>query len=176
MRKIFLTIFLAFSITALYLFGISVSQADQVIYVDVAHYIPDDSQFGVEVKGNTWISFADPEAIGGRAFGGPGDNNYGDDGGDPFIAAEPYLVIPFPVDVKAGESTADGKVWVPWVRIRVPLTHNSFYWQVSSEKPYKWKPEIITNAVRWNDDAMNNSDKWYWQDNTTGNDRGRSPT
>ena len=78
MRKKFLTIFLAFSITAVYLFGISASQADQVIYVDVAHYIPDDSQFGVEVKGNTWISFADPEAIGGRAFGGPGDNNYGD--------------------------------------------------------------------------------------------------
>ena len=67
---------------SLCLLGIPVSQADQVIFIDVAHYIPADSQFGVEVKGNKWISFADPEAIGGRAFGGPGDNNYGDDGGD----------------------------------------------------------------------------------------------
>ena len=160
---------------SLYLLGISVSQAAQVIYIDVAHYIPADSQFGVEVKGNKWISFADPEAIGGRAFGGPGDNLYGDDGGDPFLAAEPYLVIAFPVDVKAGESTADGKVWVPWARMRVPDVHNSFYWQVSSERPYKWKPDIITNAIRWNDDAINNSDKWYWQDNTTGNDGGGFP-
>ena len=52
MYKIFAAITLILSITAIYLFGISVSQADQVIYVDVAHYIPDDSQFGVEVKGN----------------------------------------------------------------------------------------------------------------------------
>ena len=160
---------------SLYLLGIPVSQAAQVIFIDVAHYIPADSQFGVEVKGNKWISFADPEAIGGRAFGGPGDNLYGDDGGDPFLAAEPYLVIAFPVDVKAGESTADGKVWVPWARMRVPNVHNSFYWQVSSKHPYKWKPEIITNAIRWNDDAINNSDKWYWQDNTTGNDGGGFP-
>ena len=142
----------------LYLLGISVSQAAQVIYIDVAHYIPADSQFGVEVKGNKWISFPDSNAIGGKAFGGPGDNNYTADGGDP------YLVIAFPKDVKAGESTADGKVWVPWARMLLPSEQNSFYWQISSGKPYKWKPEIITNAVRWNDDAQNGSNKWYWQD------------
>ena len=28
---------------------------DMVIYIDVAHFIPADSQFGVEVKGNKWI-------------------------------------------------------------------------------------------------------------------------
>ena len=33
----------------------------------------------------------------------------------------------------------------------------------------------ISNAIRWNDDAINNSDKWYWQDNTTGNDGGGFP-
>ena len=38
MHKHLVTIVLTFSITAIYLFGISVSQADQVIYVDVAHY------------------------------------------------------------------------------------------------------------------------------------------
>tara|TARA_B000000460_G_scaffold200117_1_gene146731 strand:+ start:270 stop:1028 length:759 start_codon:yes stop_codon:yes gene_type:complete len=148
---------------------------DMVIYIDVAHFIPADSQFGVEVKGNKWISFFDSNAIGGKAFGGPGDNDYAADGGDPFLVAEPYLVIAFPEDVKAGESTADGKEWVPWARMLLPAGQNSFYWQVSSGKPYKWKPEIITNAVRWNDDAQNDSNKWYWQDNITGNDGGAFP-
>ena len=77
--------------------------------------------------------------------------------------------------MKAGESTADGKEWVPWARMLLPSEHNSFYWQISSGKPYKWKPEIITNAVRWNDDAQNGSNKWYWQDNITGNDGGAFP-
>jgi hypothetical protein len=147
----------------------SIAIADQVIYIDVAHFIPGDSQFGVEIKGNTWIRIADPDAIGGTAWGGPGDNNYTADGGDPFLAAEPYLIIKFPVDVRAGESTADGKTWIPWARMRVPSTHNSFYWQVSTDKK-NWKPEIITNANRWNDDARNESNEWYWQDNLTGND------
>ena len=143
--------------------------ADQVIYADVSHYIPAESQFGVEIKGNTWVMVSDPDAFGGKAFGGPGDNNYGADGGDPFLAAEPYLILRFPTDVKAGESTADGKTWIPWARIRVPNEQNSFYWQVSNGKPYEWKPEIITNANRWNDDGRNFSDEWYWQDNLTGN-------
>ncbi|MBC8235793.1 hypothetical protein H8E77_40105 [bacterium] len=149
----------------------SIAIADQVIYIDVAHYIPEDSQFGVEVKGNKWISVADPDAIGGKAFGGPGDSNYTADGGDPFLVAEPYLIIKFPVDVRAGESTADGKTWIPWARMRLPADQNSFYWQVSTDKT-NWKPEIITNANRWNDDAQNGTNVWYWQDNVTGNDGG----
>jgi hypothetical protein len=143
--------------------------ADQIIYIDVAHYIRGDSEFGVEVTGNTWIIVADPDAFGGTAFGGPGDSNYTADGGDPFLVAEPYLVIQFPAKVNPGESTADGKTWIPWARMRVPATQNSFYWQVSSDKT-NWKPEIITNANRWNDDAQNESNVWYWQDNLTGND------
>lgn len=146
--------------------------ADQVIYVDVSHYIPAESQFGVEIKGNKWVEVRDPDAFGGLAFGGPGDDAYTADGGDPFLVAEPYLVIKFPVNVKAGESTADGKVWVPWARMRLPSTQNSFYWQVSGDKPFAWKPEVITNAIRWNDDAQNETDVWYWQDNVTGNDGG----
>ena len=147
------------------------SYADQVIYIDVANFIPDDSQFGVEVKGNEWVEVADPDALDGQAFGGPGDGDYSADGGDPFRVAEPYLVIEFPEDVKRGESTADGEDWVPWARMRVPSEQNSFYWQVSADK-VNWKPEIITNAVRWNDDSRNGSDVWYWQDNITGNDGG----
>ena len=157
---------------ALLLVGISsIAIADQVIYLDVANFIPGDSQFGVEVKGNTWIEVDDPDALHGNAFGGPGDSNYTADGGDPFLVAEPFLVIAFPEKVKAGESTADGKTWVPWARMRVPATQNSFYWQVSSDKT-TWKHEIITNAIRWNDDGINGSDVWYWQDNVTGNDGG----
>ena len=37
--------------------------ADQVIYIDVANFIPDESQFEVEVKGNEWIEVADPDAL-----------------------------------------------------------------------------------------------------------------
>jgi len=140
-----------------------------VIYLDVADFIRGDSQFGVKVKGNTWIKVDDPAALGGDAFGGPGDNNYTADGGDPFLAAEPYLVIEFPQNVKKGESTADGKTWVPWARMRVPADQNSFYWQVSSDKT-NWRPKIITNANRWNDDGQNGTNVWYWQDNLTGND------
>ncbi len=145
--------------------------ADQVIYIDVADFIPGDSQFGVAVKGNEWVEIDDPDALDGQAFGGPGDNNYSADGGNPFRVAEPYLIIEFPEDVKPGESTADGKVWVPWARMRVPADFNSFYWQVSADK-VSWEPAIITNAVRWNDDGRNGSNEWYWQDNITGNDGG----
>ncbi len=98
--------------------------ADQVIYIDVADFIPGDSQFGVNVKGNEWVEVDDPDALDGQAFGGPGDSNYTADGGNPFRVAEPYLIIEFPEDVKPGESTADGKVWVPWARMRVPATFN----------------------------------------------------
>lgn len=146
--------------------------ADQVIYIDVADFIPDDSQFGVDVKGNEWIEVADPDALDGQAFGGPGDSNYTADGGNPFLVAEPYLIIIFPEDVKQGESTANGKTWVPWARMRVPSDQNSFYWQVSGDRPFDWKPDIITNAVRWNNDAVNGTNEWYWQDNLTGNDGG----
>ena len=172
MKKSFCQFASRWCIIALLLVSISsIAIADQVIYIDVAHFIPGDSQFGVEVKGNTWISVADPDAIGGKAFGGPGDDDYTADGGDPFLVAEPYLVIKFPVDVRAGESTADGKEWVPWARMRLPSTQNSFYWQVSTDK-VNWKPEIITNANRWNDDAQNETNVWYWQDHVTGNDGG----
>ena len=164
--KVGIVSFLLCLVVALYTY------ADQVIYIDVSHYIPAESQFGVEVKGNKWVEVADPEAIGGKAFGGPGDNDYAADGGDPFLVAEPYLVIKFPVDVLAGESSADGKTWVPWARMRVPDVHNSFYWQTSGDRPFAWKPEIITNSIRWNDDAVNGSDVWYWQDHVTGNDGG----
>jgi len=157
---------------ALLLLGVSsIAIADQVIYIDVAHFIPGDSQFGVVVKGNEWIEVDDPLALHGDAFGGPGDNNYTADGGDPFHAAEPYLVIRFPEEVRAGEEATDAKPWIPWARMRVPADQNSFYWQVSSDKT-DWRPETITNAVRWNDDGVNGSDVWYWQDNVTGNDGG----
>ncbi len=172
MRKSVCQFALPCCMIALLLMGISsIAIADQVIYIDIAHYIPEDSQFGVEVKGNTWIKVADPDALGGVAWGGPGDSNYTADGGDPFLVAEPYLIIKFPKDVLSGESTADGKTWVPWARMRLPADQNSFYWQVSSDKT-NWKPEIITNAIRWNDDAQNGTNVWYWQDNVTGNDGG----
>ncbi len=68
--------------------------ADQVIYIDMA----------------------DPDALDGYAFGSPGDNDR--NGANPLGA--PFLVYKFPVKVEDGESTADGKKWIPWARMRVP--------------------------------------------------------
>ena len=137
----------------------------KVIYLDVADFIPGESQFGVEVDGNKWIEVADRDALGGTAFGGPGDNDR-DNANPPGV---PFLVIRFPERVRAGESTAAGKTWIPWARMRVPTDRNSFFWQVSRDKK-NWKPKDNTNTNRWNDDARNGSDQWYWQDNLTGND------
>ena len=88
--------------------------ADQVIYVEVEDFDPELSQFGVQVKGNEWVETQEEGAINGTAFGGPGDNNHGADGGDP------YLVIKLPVEVEKGESTADGETWAVWGRLYVP--------------------------------------------------------
>lgn len=153
--------------------------ADQIIYVDVANYIPADSQFGVEVKGNTWITVADENAIGGKAFGGPGDNNHANDGG------EPYLVAKLPVQVNAGESTADGKTWAAWARLYVPQAvidpreFDSFFLRTSPDAK-TWTPETRgDSSLRWNDPGgvfpaclVNNPDvlvtdvgeelPWYW--------------
>ena len=148
----------------------SCAYADQVIYIDVADFIPDDSDFGVEVDGNEWIEVNDPDALDGQAFGSPGDNDY--NGANP--PGTPFLVYEFPVDIKAGESTADGETWVPWARMRVPSEQNSFFWQVSIDKG-SWMPEANDSPNRWNNDGMNGSNEWYWQDNTTGNDGGVFP-
>ena len=145
----------------------SFAYADQVIYIDMADFILGISDFGVEVDGNEWVEVADPDALDGQAFGGPGDNNRND--ANPVGA--PFLVYRFPVKVKAGESTADGKKWIPWVRMRVPGEQNSFWWQVGPVKG-NWKPKTNTNANRWNDDGRNSSDEWYWQDHITGNAEG----
>ena len=146
--------------------------ADQVIFIDVAHFTPADSQFGVDVEGNTWIRVADPDAFGGVAFSGPGDNDR--DAATP--PGAPFLVIKFPRDVLPGEGTADGKTWVPWARMRIQTDANSFFWQVSTDKA-DWKPADNTNVNRWNDDDRNaggskGDGQWYWQDHITGNDGG----
>jgi hypothetical protein len=58
--------------------------------------------------------------------------------------------------------------------MRVPTDRNSFYWQLSADAK-KWLPDPITNANRVNDDGMNGSNKWYWQDQLTGNDGAVDP-
>jgi len=93
--------------------------ADQVIYIEVSQFDPALSQFGVDVKGNTWVETPEDGAIDGTAFGAPGDNNHGSDGG------EPRLVIKLP-NVNAGEGTADGKTWIAWARMFVPMSAGDF--------------------------------------------------
>ena len=144
--------------------------ADQFIYINPMNYIPADSQFGVEVEGNTWTKFDDPDAVNGESLGSPGDNDY-NGASTPGV---PFLVYRFTAYVKAGESTADGKTWVPWAHMRVPSDQNSFFWQVSTDK-VSWMPTPNDAPNRWNNDDVNGSDEWYWQDNTTGNDGGVFP-
>ena len=52
--------------------------------------------------------------------------------------------------------------------MRIITDQNSFYWQTGPDGE-TWLPEDVTNANRVNDDAMNFSDSWYWQDQETGN-------
>lgn len=167
----------------LFLLVVSYTHADQVIYVGVWDFDPALSQFGVEVKGNTWTRTVEDGALSGTAFGGPGDNNHGSDGG------EPYLVIKLPVDVKAGESTSDGKTWAGWARLyepealNTPDGFNSFFFRTSADAQ-NWTPATRGDtALRWNDPAadmfpasVNNVDvlftsvgdrlPWFWEKHT----------
>jgi len=157
--------------------------ADQTIYVLVANYDKALSQFGVDVKGNTWVETEEDGAINKTAFGAPGDNNAGNDGG------EPCLVIKFPEKVKAGESTADGKKWAVWARLYEPqalidaTNFNSFFLRTSADT-VTWTPAgRADTTLRWNDpgaamfpDSINGTDviltdvgnrlPWWWQKHT----------
>lgn len=166
----------------LFLSVVSYTHADQVIYVGIWDFDPALSQFGVEVKGNTWTRKVEDGALSGTAFGGPGDNNHGSDGG------EPYLVIKLPVDVKAGESTSDGKTWAGWARLYEPEAlntadgFNSFFFRTSTDAK-NWTPSTRGDtALRWNDPgamfpaSINNVDilftsvgdrlPWFWEKHT----------
>lgn len=154
----------------------------QVIYVGVWTYDPKLSQFGVDVKGNKWVASKDAGALNGVAYGAPGDNNAGNDGG------EPYLVVKFPVQVKAGESTADKKTWAVWGRLYEPqalidaTNFNSFFIRTSADTK-NWTPAARADtSLRFNDpgavfpDSINGKDllftkmgkamPWWWQKHT----------
>jgi len=157
--------------------------ADQVIYVESSDFDVALSQFGEEVKGNTWVETVEKGATNGTALGGPGDNNHGTDGG------EPYIVIKLPAQVIAGESTADGKTWDAWARLYEPQAvitdadYNSFYLRTSSDAN-TWIPEARADtSLRWNDPgamfpaSINGNDMlltsvgeempWFWQKHTS---------
>jgi len=156
--------------------------ADQIIYVEMSEYDRSMSQFGEEVKGNTWTETAEDGAINGTAFGAPGDNEHGADAG------EPYLVFKLPAKVEAGESTDDGKTWGAWARLYEPESiitadgFNSFFLRTSTDAE-NWTPANRGDtALRWNDpgamfpDSVNGVDllftsvgdrlPWFWQKHT----------
>lgn len=166
--------------------------ADQVIYVAIGNFDPGLSQFGVEVKGNTWGEFEQEGSLYGTSFGGPGDNNHGSDGG------EPFLVVKLPVNVQAGESTADGKVWDAWARVYVPEAlntidqYNSFFLRVSPDAK-SWIPGTGgSTALRFNDPGITfptgwpaegllftdagDSLPWWWQKHTANGQSSIDPT
>jgi hypothetical protein len=123
----------------------------QVIYVGVWNYDKALSQFGVDVKGNKWVETKDPGSINGVSYGAPGDNDHAAGLG------EPYLVIKFPDKVKAGESTADKKVWALWARLYEPQAlitatdFNSFYFRTSADAK-NWTPAARADtSLRVND-------------------------
>jgi len=137
--------------TILMCLSIGLAYAAQIIYVEVSTFDRALSQFGVDVKGNKWVETKEKGAINGTAFGGPGDNNHGSDGG------EPYLVIKLPDKVKATESTKDGKKWAAWVRTYQPqaiidaTNYNSFFVRMSADAK-TWIPATRGDtSLRWND-------------------------
>jgi len=167
--------------------------AAQVIYVEVNNFDPALSQFGKDVKGNKWVETAEKGAINGTALGGPGDNDSATGLG------EPYLVIKLPDKVKAGESTADKKVWAAWARLYEPQAlvnatdFNSFFLRVSPDAK-TWKPAARGDAtLRWNDPgadlfpkSINGTDMlftslkdtmpWWWQKHTANGQSTIDPT
>lgn len=165
----------------------------QVIYVEISDFDSSLSQFGKDVKGNKWVETAEKGAINGTAFGGPGDNDHAAGAG------EPYLVIKLPTQVKAGESTADKKVWAAWARLYEPqalvdaTNYNSFYLRLSPDAK-TWKPAARADTtLRWNDPSadlfpksINGNDMvytslkdtmpWWWQKHTANGQSTVDPT
>ena len=88
------------------------ASADQIIYVKVSSFDPALSAFDKDVAGNRWVETEEDGSLFGTAYGAPGDNNRD--------AAGPHLAIKLPDQVKAGESTDDGKTWVAWARMYEP--------------------------------------------------------
>lgn len=142
--------------------------ADQIICVSASAFDKSLSQL-TAVKGNQWKQVADAASLTGTAMTGPGDNNFAAE-----LADGPFLIYKLPVNVAAAEATAGGKKWQVWFHMRVPTDRNSFYWQFGTDLK-TWKPSPTTNANRVNDDAMINTNKWYWQDQLTGNDGAATP-
>jgi len=164
-----------------------------VICVESSSFDPSLSQFGVEVKGNKWVETTEKGAINGTALGGPGDNNHAADLG------EPYIVIKLPQDVKAGESTKDGKKWAAWARLYEPQAvitaadFNSFFIRMSADAK-TWIPAARGDtSLRWNDpsaamfpDSVNGTDilftdmgkemPWFWQKHTANGQSTIDPT
>ena len=153
--------------------------ADGVIYVDVANFDLQRSQFDVVVKGNVWTETHEEGALHDTALGGPGDNNHAG------VWGEPVLVIKLPMRVKQGESTADGKTWAAWARLLVPEAlntadqANSFFLRISADAQ-QWTPaQRGDTSLRWNDpgamfpDSINGEDilftdvgdqlPWFWE-------------
>jgi hypothetical protein len=141
--------------------------ADQLVCVHASAYDRAMSDLA-KVAGNKWEVIADAQAYTGIAYTAPGAN---DTAGGP---NRPWLVYKLPEPVKAGEGTKNGKKWQIWVHMRVITDANSFYWQTSQDAK-TWLPATIDNTCRVNDDAVNNSNKWWWQDQLTGNAGAKDP-
>lgn len=189
LRKYILTV----TISLLLFIVIGLAYADQVIYVELSKFDRALSQFGVEVKGNKWVETVEKGAINGTALGGPGDNNHATDGG------EPYLVIKLPTQVKAGESTKDGKKWAAWIRTYQPqavidaTNYNSFFLRVSPDTK-AWIPANRGDtSLRWNDPSaemfpksingvdilftdLKDTMPWFWLKHTANNQSTIDPT
>ncbi len=162
---IYTIVFAVISIVFMGLFQVEV-QADQIIMLDMAFFIPEKSEYFLDVEehedamaramkflGNCWDMFADKNALGGFALGAPGDSNFD---------TNPPLVYKLPVDVKAGE----GGSWKMWARLNRTADPNSFFWKASQDGE-KWKPGAFNiDANGWNNPvgqiAIPKKAPWFW--------------
>jgi hypothetical protein len=151
------------------LFISNIAWSAQVICIDPEFFEPAESKFIIDQKkreeaikdvqkrfvGNIWTVVEDKKALGGTAFGAPGDNDFN---------SNEHLVIKLPMDVKAGEAGP----WKLWARLNKSEDPNSFYWRISQDKKTWVPPDFVIDAAGWNNPAnpllINGKEPWFWFD------------
>jgi hypothetical protein len=133
----------------LLVFGLTASDAAQVIYIDMLDFIPDKGDFIKDEKerenkfkevqrnfqGHVWRIIEDKDAIDGKAMDCPGDND--------FLS---FAELIYQFEVNAGEQGP----WAMWARLNRLPDPNSWFYRVSTDAK-SWAPKDFNiDTAGWN--------------------------